>query len=117
MGQIDTGILMWIQENLRYSAVTPFWKTITFLGNSGWFWILISILLICIQNKRSVGVTAVIPLIIKPVDLWEELWWRLQPAGWQNALAFSTGQCYTKKNTLIKCRGILWQKKRQPIWK
>ena len=40
--QIDMSILLWIQEHLRADALTPFWKVITFLGNGGWFWLVLA---------------------------------------------------------------------------
>lgn len=41
--QLDMNILLWIQEHLRIDALTPFWKVITFLGNAGWFWIVLAV--------------------------------------------------------------------------
>lgn len=34
---LDASLLLWIQENLRVSWLTPFFKQITKLGNVGWF--------------------------------------------------------------------------------
>ena len=36
---LDASLLLWVQENLRVSWLTPFFKQITKLGNVGWFWI------------------------------------------------------------------------------
>ena len=44
--QLDMNILLWIQEHLRVDALTPFWRAVTFLGNGGWFWIVLCILMV-----------------------------------------------------------------------
>ena len=56
--QLDMNILLWIQEHLRVDTLTPFWRAVTFLGNGGWFWIVLSVLLICFGKTRKTGVTA-----------------------------------------------------------
>lgn len=61
---LDGNILLWIQEYLRQEWMTPFWKFITFLGNGGWFWITLSVLLLIPKKTRKVGVTALIALAI-----------------------------------------------------
>ena len=78
--QLDMNILLWIQEHLRVDALTPFWRAVTFLGNGGWFWIVLCVLLICfgITNlliKNAVArprpfdtYTQIIPLITRPKD-------------------------------------------------
>lgn len=62
--QIDGNILLWVQEHLRGDFFTPFWKCITFLGNAGWFWIVLGLLLICFKKTRPVGITALISLAV-----------------------------------------------------
>ena len=59
---IDGNILLWIQENFRQDFMTPFWKFITFLGDSGWFWITLSVLLLLSKQTRRTGVTALLAL-------------------------------------------------------
>ena len=61
--QLDMNILLWIQEHLRVDALTPFWKAVTFLGNGGWFWIVLCVLLICFGKTRKTGVTAALSLL------------------------------------------------------
>ncbi len=62
--QLDGNVLLYIQEYIRQDWMTPFWKFITSLGNSGWFWIALSILLIIPKSTRKVGITALLSLII-----------------------------------------------------
>lgn len=59
---IDGNILLWIQEYFRQDFMTPFWKFITFLGDSGWFWITLSVLLLLSKQTRRTGVTALLAL-------------------------------------------------------
>ncbi|MBD9164471.1 MAG: phosphatase PAP2 family protein [Blautia wexlerae] len=61
--QLDMNILLWIQEHLRVDALTLFWRAVTFLGNGGWFWIVLCVLLICFRKTRKTGVTAAFSLL------------------------------------------------------
>lgn len=62
--QMDVSVLLWIQENLRFDFLTPFWKAVTFLGDSGWFWIALGIGLLLFKRTRKVGMTVLTALII-----------------------------------------------------
>lgn len=42
---IDQAILLFIQEYLRVDFLDGLWRGITFLGEKGWFWIVLSIVL------------------------------------------------------------------------
>lgn len=72
---MDVNILLFIQEYLQNPYLTNFFRFITFLGNAGIIWILISLILIYKKdNKQAIGliisliVSAVIAnLIIKPL--------------------------------------------------
>lgn len=52
----DREMLLWIQENLRSEDVTKRMKMITFLGDRGWFWILLAIVLMCFSKTRRAGI-------------------------------------------------------------
>lgn len=60
---MDAEILLWIQENVRNDVLTPFMRTITLLGNAGWFWIVLSVLLFLKKEYRYVGVTSGLALL------------------------------------------------------
>lgn len=62
--QMDLSVLLWIQENLRMDFLTPFWKAVTFLGNGGWFWIVLGIGFLCFKRTRRVGITLLAALVI-----------------------------------------------------
>ena len=62
--ELDTSILLWIQNNLRTPAMTSFWRFITRFGNSGIFWIAVVFLLLLIPSKRKTGLTAAVSMVL-----------------------------------------------------
>ena len=62
--QLDGNILLFIQEFIRSDFMTPFWKFITSLGDGGWFWIVLSILLMIPKKTRKIGFAALMALFI-----------------------------------------------------
>ena len=40
---IDAQILLFIQQYIRQDMMNWFWKGITFLGDGGWFWIVLGV--------------------------------------------------------------------------
>ena len=60
---LDGEILLQIQQHLRTDMLTPLMKFVTFLGNGGWFWIVLCVLLICFGKTRKTGVTAALSLL------------------------------------------------------
>ena len=62
--QLDMNILLWIQEHLRIDALTPFWKVTTFLGNAGWFWIVLAVALLVPKKTRRTGIAALLSLAV-----------------------------------------------------
>ena len=59
---LDENILLFIQNNMRIEVMNGFWKGITSLGNSGWFWIIVSVLLLISSKTRKVGILALLSL-------------------------------------------------------
>ena len=53
--QFDSSILLWIQNNLRNDFLTPIMKVITHLGDKGLFWIVLTLILLCVRKTRRVG--------------------------------------------------------------
>lgn len=60
---LDGNILLWIQENLRNSMLTPFVIFVTTLGNSGMIWILISCGLLIPKKTRKIGIICAVSLL------------------------------------------------------
>lgn len=61
--QLDSSLLLWFQS-LRQEWMTPFWKLITSLGDAGWFWIALALLLLCFRSTRRAGLAAILALTI-----------------------------------------------------
>ena len=61
---IDAGILLFIQEHMRIEALNGFWKAITFLGNGGWFWLVLGVALLIPRRTRKIGLTALFSIFI-----------------------------------------------------
>ena len=62
--QMDVAILLWIQENLRSDIWTGFWKAVTHLGDTGWFWIVLGLVLFLFKKTRRTGIAVMIALMI-----------------------------------------------------
>lgn len=62
--QLDGEILLQIQQHLRSDMLTSFMKSVTFLGNGGWFWILCAVVLLVIPKTRKTGCAAALSLIL-----------------------------------------------------
>lgn len=62
--QLDGNFLLWIQDNFRQDFMDGFWIFITSLGNAGWFWIALSILLVIFPTTRKAGITALLSLLL-----------------------------------------------------
>lgn len=74
--EIESAILLWIQNNLRCGFLTPVMRVITTLGNGGAFWIVLTLLLLIFKRTRRMGVYCaasmlltllVVNLCIKPL--------------------------------------------------
>lgn len=56
-------LLDWLQ-GFHNPAVTGFMKTVTFLGEAGWFWIVTGLLLLCSRKYRRCGVAVLLALLL-----------------------------------------------------
>lgn len=66
MTGIEISILLWVQENLR-GAMDGLWVFITKLGDEGFLWIAIGVLLLLFKKTRWVGATVLTALLINLV--------------------------------------------------
>lgn len=62
--QLDGAILLLIQEIIRNDILTPIMIFITSLGDAGFIWILLLILLLFLPKYRKVGITGLIALAL-----------------------------------------------------
>lgn len=61
--KLDGNILLWIQEYVRNDFLTPIFKFITSLGDGGFIWIAIAILLIFMKGYRKTGISVGVALL------------------------------------------------------
>ena len=59
----DGEFLLWIQENLRLDALTPFMKAITVLGNAGVFWLILTALMLFIPKTRRAAFASAVAMV------------------------------------------------------
>ena len=62
--QWDGQALLFIQEHIRQVWMDGFWKTIIHLGDAGWFWIMLGIVLLIPKKTRKAGIAALAALAI-----------------------------------------------------
>lgn len=62
LAMLDANILLWLQEYFRREWMTPVWTLITSLGDGGWLWIVLSVILLIPRRTRRVGITALLAL-------------------------------------------------------
>ena len=60
---MEEKILLWVQENLRFDWLTPIVKGITYLGNAGILWIILSALFLIFKKTRKTGLMTSTALI------------------------------------------------------
>lgn len=60
---IDSEMIMWIQEHLRCDGATEFFRAVTSLGNAGFIWIVLSLLLLFVKKTRRAGICTAVSLI------------------------------------------------------
>lgn len=64
---IDASILIWIQDNLRSEFMTPIWQVISKLGNVGFIWIVIAIILLFKKDTRQLGIMSIVALALSGI--------------------------------------------------
>lgn len=61
---IEYAILDFIRDNFSGPVMDTVMKAITFLGNAGWFWIVLSLVLAFVPKTRKIGITMCAALLI-----------------------------------------------------
>lgn len=64
---LDGSILIYIQEYIRNPLLTPIFRFITSLGNSGWIWILITVILLLSKKMRKAGIVTLTALLLSVI--------------------------------------------------
>lgn len=60
----EANIVFWIQEHLRLPFLNPIMENITLLGDSGIFWIILTLFLLAFKKTRRVGLCCAAALIV-----------------------------------------------------
>ena len=64
MNSFEIEIIKYINTHFSHPVLDEIFKFISFLGNKGWVWIVIALILICIPKTRKSGVCNAIALIL-----------------------------------------------------
>ncbi len=60
----DVSVLYWIQENLRITVLNPVIVFLTTLGNGGFFWLALSVVLLIPKQTRKAGLVSLISMAV-----------------------------------------------------
>ena len=86
---LDSNILLWIQEYLRFPLLTKIFIIITKTGDKGFIWIVLGLLLLCFIKTRKVGIIMLIALFCSFLinNVWIKNWIaRMRPYEFVNGL-------------------------------
>jgi undecaprenyl-diphosphatase len=95
--KFDLPILDWIAVNLHNPLGDALMPALTFLGDGGWIWIAMALILLCIPKYRKTGLTMGVALLMGLLicNLWLKPWiGRLRPFDYQL-------QCYGRLIPLL----------------
>ncbi len=67
LNNFDIGVLYLIQDSLRSPILTSFLEFMTDLGNNGYVWIALAVLLMTIRKCRKAGLTTMLALVINVI--------------------------------------------------
>ncbi|MCM1159422.1 MAG: phosphatase PAP2 family protein [Bacteroidales bacterium] len=62
--EVDFTILNWIQENIRCDILDKIFPALTSLGEKGWFFIAVAVILLCIPRYRKWGAALLCSLLL-----------------------------------------------------
>ena len=60
----DVSVLYWIQETLRIDVLNPVIVFLTKLGNGGFFWLALSLVLLIPKRTRKAGLVSLISMVV-----------------------------------------------------
>lgn len=64
---IDTNLLLWLQNNIRTDSLDAIFKAVTLLTDRGLIWIIIGIILVIIKKTRQIGLYILVSLLISSI--------------------------------------------------
>ena len=59
----EYNFLSWVQEH-RVAIVNPIMKFLSFLGDKGWFWILVALILLMMRQTRRTGMDMALAMLL-----------------------------------------------------
>lgn len=63
MNSFEAEVILWIQENIRGPVGNVFWQFITHLGDEGYLWIAMGVVLLFFKKTRPIGFTVLVSLL------------------------------------------------------
>lgn len=85
----EQAVLLWIQENLRNDFLTPVFLFITKLGDAGFIFLVLSVLLLIVPGTRKTGIAAGVSLGVTSLLvnlILKKLFCRVRPYEWGTGL-------------------------------
>jgi len=64
MNGFEVEIIKYINSNFSHPFLDEFFKFVSFLGDKGWMWIVIALVLVCIPKTRKAGICSAISLVL-----------------------------------------------------
>ncbi len=64
---LDLSIMMFVQENLRSDVGNAIWTFITHLGDDGYLWIALGVILLFFKKTRPIGFSVLVSLLINAI--------------------------------------------------
>ena len=65
--RIDFAINDWIAAHMSCGFLDVFFRIVTFLADAGWFWILLTLTLLCIKRTRRLGLAMAVSLLLSTI--------------------------------------------------
>lgn len=63
LSELESGILLFIQDYIRNPVFNPFFITVTKLGNAGFIWVVLSVFLLIPRRTRRIGFMSILALL------------------------------------------------------
>ena len=64
LATFESNILLWIQNHLRFAALTPVMKVLSLMGDKGIFWIALTLVLLLFRRTRRLGIYCAVSMVL-----------------------------------------------------